>query len=175
MKDYIRGELMSVSIRKKIMLTLLGIIIMPLAASCGGGKPSTLAPATSTLTTKTAGTSTKTAPETITSSPTVNLSSLVSGTPLPEWHQIPLMPAASAGGEKNNQYYFTIKATQGEIEAFYDLELQKLGWGPKKGNGTAQPSGIITLVYYKDKEVCYIGIIPQKTEMLVTLSRQAKK
>ena len=57
------------------------------------------------------------------------MSSLVPvGEPASEWNGIPIMPEAIAGEGDTGAYRFTIQASREEIQAYYTLELPKLGW-----------------------------------------------
>jgi len=56
--------------------------------------------------------------------------------PLTQWNGIPIMPGALAGDGGETSYYFTTKSTVGDIHAFYDRELSKIGYASLAvGNG----------------------------------------
>jgi hypothetical protein len=99
----------------------------------------------------------------------VEFGGMVKSTPVPEWRQIPLMPGAIAGNETSTNYLYSTSAVQSDVSVFYAREMPKLGWEPKPRNGTPDPGGIVSLVFYKGQQVCIIGIIPQKVGVLVAL------
>lgn len=45
-----------------------------------------------------------------------------------EWNGIPIMPGAIAGEGDEEGYVFTIHATPAQVQEYYHLELEKLGW-----------------------------------------------
>jgi hypothetical protein len=165
------------SLRKKnIVVSLLGIMLISLVTSC---RPSsvTVQP-TGTSRPRPSSTFTGTAtPEKLGPTPTstpVELGGLVEGTPVPDWKNIPLMPGAIAGNESNANYAYTVNALQSDVSVFYGREMPKLGWDPKPRNGTPDPGGIVSLVFYKGQQVCIIGILPQKVGVMVVLGIHAK-
>jgi hypothetical protein len=99
---------------------------------------------------------------------------LVTGTPVSEWKDIPLAPGAIAGRETSSNYLYTTKTAPSKVAIFYTQEMPKLGWNPNPGNGTPEPGGVLTLVFFKGQEACIVSIIQQKVETLVMLGRQAK-
>jgi len=164
------------STRKQIVIALAGIMLIPLLVSCS--KSTTAVLPTNTPTTPTLAIPTKTptlakATVTPTSTP-IDLSGLVAGTPVPEWKEIPLMPGALAGNENDTNYLYTTSAKSTDVITFYTRELPKLGWEPKPGNGTPEPGGVLTLVFFKGDEACLVAIVPQQVGTLVMLGRQAK-
>ena len=65
--------------------------------------------------------------------------------PLKSWNNVPVMPGAIAGDGNAASYFFTTKATQDAIKAFYDTELAKQGYAPLAvGNGE---NGAVVLFY----------------------------
>ena len=52
------------------------------------------------------------------------------GQPASEWNGIPIMPDAIAGEGDEESYVFTVKATPQQVQEYYQLELEKLGWQP---------------------------------------------
>ncbi len=48
--------------------------------------------------------------------------------PIAEWNGIPIMPGAIAGEGDEEGYVFTIKATSQQVQEYYQLELERLGW-----------------------------------------------
>ncbi len=67
-------------------------------------------------------------PELPTETPNVFAAMLPSGNPVREWKGIPIMPGALAGKADAESYAFTIKASVEEVQAYYEMELPKLGW-----------------------------------------------
>jgi hypothetical protein len=164
------------STREKIMVVLSGAMLISSITSCRKS-PATVLPTNTPVAlalTVSANTSTAVpATKTPTSTP-IDLSGFVTGTPASEWNDIPVMPGAIAGSETSSGYLYTTTAAPSEVASFYTRELPKLGWNPQPGNGTPEPSGVLTLVFFKGQEVCLVGIIQQKDGALVMLGRQAK-
>ena len=52
--------------------------------------------------------------------------------PLSDWQGIPIMPGAIKGDESETgeAYYFTIKTTRDEIQAYYEQEMPGVGYQP---------------------------------------------
>jgi len=170
------------SIRGKIMVVLSGIMLISVITSCRPSPATVLPTNTSvalalTVSTTTATPVNATTPVNAAKTPTsmlIDLGGLVSGTPVPEWKDIPLAPGAIAGSENSGNYLYTTTTAPSEVASFYSRELPKLGWNPKPGNGTPDPGGVLTLVFFKGQEVCLVAIIPQEVGTLVMLGRQAK-
>ena len=163
--------------RKLLLVFLLVCMLVSILAACRKAPATALPTNTPVVSAKKIPTPTptlKAAATTEALTPTVDLSKLATGTPVPMWKDVPIMSSAIAGNEKNGSYIYTLTDSPLTIEAFYDTEMPKTGWTPKKGNGTPEPSGVITLVYLKGREVCIVGIIPQKGGTLVMLGRQVK-
>ena len=162
--------------KKSFIAILLGIMLISLLASCR----KSLAVVTPTVTPRprSTATSTKTATPTLgtgtLASTAVDLGGMVEGTPVPEWKKIPVMVGALAGDESSTNYAYTINATQSAFSVFYAHEMPKLGWDPKPRNGTPDPGGIVSLVFYQGQQVCIIGIIPQKVGVMVVLGINKK-
>ena len=93
---------------------------------------------------------------------------LPTGEPAARWKGIAIMPKAIAGEEKSGMYIFTIKATNADIEIFYNRELTKLGWaGFATGKGD---TGSEMLFFQKGAETATVSIFPQVDIYLVMIS-----
>ena len=79
------------------------------------------------------------------------------------------MPGALAGqADGASSYTFNIRATPEEVQAFYETELQKLGYAAFASgvSGTGQP---VLLIFMKDLATLTLSIIPYGDELIVTL------
>ena len=169
-------------IRKISAVFLLGVILMLLVTACG--KPTATAagitpnPPVSTAVLPTVPKTATPIPATSTpieaTSTPADLSGFVTDAPIATYKEIPVMPGAIAGSQNSTNYLFSVNTSAAEVEAYYNGALPPLGWTPKTGNGTPQPGGVVTLVYYKGQESCIVAIIQQKVGLLVMLGRQAK-
>jgi hypothetical protein len=114
---------------KKLFAASMLILILILAACSNFGQPSPTAITTLTLTALAilAPTNTSVPP---THTPDAIPSLIPEGQPASEWNGIPIMPGAIAGEGDEESYVFTIKATPQQVQAYYQLELGKLGWQP---------------------------------------------
>lgn len=164
------------STKLKIMVAITGAMLILSIASCkkstatatptSTGQASSLSSPTDTLTPL---------PPTETPTPMpIDLGGLVTGTPVPMWNDIPVMPDAIAGVEKDGNYLYTTKTTTDKIAFFYAKQMLSLGWNSRAENGTPGAGGILTLVYVKGAEICIIGIVPQQGGALVMLGKQKK-
>ncbi|MCB9422622.1 MAG: hypothetical protein H6667_22660 [Ardenticatenaceae bacterium] len=79
------------------------------------------------------------------------------GKPAAEWNGLPIMPQAIAGDEGEGSYYFTVEATAEEVEAFYEDEMQQLGWS-LLGVGEGE-TGALLVIFQKESEVASISIL----------------
>jgi len=50
------------------------------------------------------------------------------GTPVAEWHGIPIMPQAIAGEEREGLYVYTTKVKPAEVQRYYEQAMPRLGW-----------------------------------------------
>jgi hypothetical protein len=90
-----------------------------------------------------------------------------SGKPSADWEGIPVMPNAIAGEGDSTGYSFTIDASSGEIQKFYEVELAKLGWNMfASGQGT---TNAILLIFMKDASTLSVSIIPQPDGIMYVL------
>ena len=80
--------------------------------------------------------------------------------PLTEWNGIPIMPAAVAGDEADGGVYaFKIDAMVEEIVAFYEKNLEDLGWE----KGVSMPMDMVAvLLFTKDNKTLTITIMPSE-------------
>jgi hypothetical protein len=92
---------------------------------------------------------------------------LPEGQPAPEWNGIPIMPGAITGEGDEEGYVFTIKATQEQIQEYYERELAILGWQPfATGDGDSSQM----LIFMNDaSETLSVSIISKRDEALVLL------
>jgi hypothetical protein len=98
-------------------------------------------------------------PRPATATPSGVILPLPSGSPLPVWNGIPIMPKAIAGEEKGGSYSFTIQATAKDVQKFYEQEMPKAGWVPfATGIGS---TGNLLLIFQKAGKTATIGIIAQ--------------
>jgi hypothetical protein len=79
------------------------------------------------------------------------------GTPAVEWGGAPVMPGATAGQGDEDGYLFVIQASVKEIQAYYENELEKLGWS-LLGAGDGK-NGNMLLIFQKDADTFSIAII----------------
>ncbi len=79
------------------------------------------------------------------------------GTPAKEWKGVPVMPGAAAGMDEGDTYVFSTPSSADEVHAYYEKELQKLGWTAfALGEGDTQNT---LLLFQKDAEMMTIAII----------------
>lgn len=56
-----------------------------------------------------------------------------------KWNGIPIMPGAIAGEGDEESYVFTIEASAKQVQEYYELELDRLGWQPfAQGDGDSE-------------------------------------
>ena len=92
-----------------------------------------------------------------------------SAQPAEEWHGIPIMPGASAGEGDEEGYIFTIPATPAQVQAYYQLELGKLGWqfvSQEQGD-----SSIVLLFTNNASAMLTISVIAKGNQALVLLTK----
>jgi hypothetical protein len=114
--------------KKRIVASLL-LLILVLAACSKSAQPFPTPISTLTLTALStlAPTNTFVFPTEI---PGTVSALLPEGQPASTWNGIPIMPGAIAGEGDDESYVFTIKATPQQVQEYYQLELEKLGWQP---------------------------------------------
>lgn len=83
------------------------------------------------------------------------------GEPAAEWQGVPVMPGAIAGRDDGDSYLFTIKASDKEIQAYYEKELRKLGWS-LLGVGEGETANIL-LIFQKDGGTLSFAILDPGT------------
>lgn len=84
-----------------------------------------------------------------------------------EWKGIPIMPNAITGEGDEEGYVFTIKATPGQVQDFYQTELAKLGWQPF---GTSNGDTSLMLMFTNNNsDTLTVSIIAKGDEVLVLL------
>ena len=107
-------------------------------------------------------------PPTVTPTATFSAADLVPvGTPDKAWHGIAIMPGALAGSGDDKSYRFTIKASDEEIQAFYEKELAAAGWTSLAG-GTGE-TGTIIEIFVKGEKTFSISIIASDDLFIVML------
>ncbi len=83
------------------------------------------------------------------------------------WRNVPIMPEAAESGEEDGTYSYTINASVGEVQAFYERQMHLAGWAYfASGEGEA---GNLLLMYQKDNITATIGVITQDGSTLVLL------
>lgn len=158
----------------KILLTLAGILLIFTVAACQKSQTK-LTPTATPHSGKATLSATSNHPlhtATPTSAPVERNISFTS-TPVPQWNNIPLMPGAISGETNSGNYLYTIDADSSKVVSFYLQQMQQSGWKPRTGDGTPE-NGITILFFTKENETCKVGIIQQKTNILVMLGLQTK-
>ncbi len=103
----------------------------------------------------------------IRSTPTIPVLSMPSESPLAEWEEIPVLPSASAGEELKTGYAFIVKASQEEVQSYYQTEMEMRGWSfLASGKGA---TGAVLLIFTKGQETVTISIIPQADGVMYVL------
>ena len=93
---------------------------------------------------------------------------LPSGNPEKEWNGIRIMPGAINGDGDNEGYRFTINATAEEVQAYYEKELGKLGWGLMAAGSGATDS--VMLIFSNEASlVMSVSIFPHGDLKLVLI------
>jgi hypothetical protein len=89
------------------------------------------------------------------------------GQPASEWDGIPIMPGAITGEGDDEGYVFTIQATPQQVQEYYQLELEKLGWQPfATGDGDSSSM----LIFMDDTSATLtVSILAKDDEVLVLL------
>jgi hypothetical protein len=106
-------------------------------------------------------------PPTATADPVTDLVPV--GQPAAEWKGIPIMPGAITGEGDEEAYVFTIKATPEQVQEYYQLELDKLGW-----QSFAQTDGNSSLMLtFTDNAsaTLTVNIISKGDEALILLAK----
>jgi len=91
---------------------------------------------------------------------------LPSGSPEKEWKGIPIMPGAINGDGDNDGYRYTIKATAEEVQAYYEKELGKAGWG-LMASGSGATDSVMLIFSNATSAVMSISIFPHGDLTLV--------
>jgi len=80
------------------------------------------------------------------------------GVPVEQWNDIPIMPEATVGQEFDaNTYSYTVPLSASEVQAFYDQNLEALGWTSSFGFQPSEEGGV--LLYQKDSEFLTITMV----------------
>jgi len=80
------------------------------------------------------------------------------GTPVEQWNDIPIMPQATVGQEfDDNTYSYTVPLSASDVQAFYDQNMEALGWTSSFGFQPSEEGGI--LLYQKDSEFLTITMV----------------
>ena len=102
-----------------------------------------------------------------TEKPSAGILATPSGKPASEWEGFPIMPNAIAGEGDSTGYSFTINATAHEIQAYYEIELNKLGW---KLFGSGQgDTGAVLLIFMKGTSMLSMSVIPQPDDIMYVM------
>ena len=77
------------------------------------------------------------------------------------------MPGAAEGAEEDGAYSYTVNASVGEVQVYYEKQMPLAGWAYfASGEGEA---GNLLLMYQKDNITATIGVITQDGSTLVLL------
>lgn len=159
------------------MKTLAYIIVLSsiLLTACSSTSAQPTATAAETLspteTIAATATITLTPPPTATSAPTAThtpdpiLDLVPHGTPDTEWNGIPIMAGALAGSGDLSSYRFTIKATDAEIQAFYQKELKAAGWIMLAAGSNKKGTNL--LIFTKGDKTLTVSIIEFEGSFIV--------
>lgn len=83
------------------------------------------------------------------------------------WHDVPIMPEAREGAEEDGAYSYTVNASVGEVQAYYEQQMPLAGWAYfASGEGEA---GNLLLMFQKDNITATIGVIKEDGGTLVLL------
>lgn len=86
-----------------------------------------------------------------------------------EWQGIPIMPGAMTGEGDEEGYVFTIQATPQEVQEYYQLELEKLGW---QALATDDDDSSLTLIFTNEAAATLtVSVIAKGEEALVLLAK----
>jgi hypothetical protein len=77
------------------------------------------------------------------------------GTPVADWQGIPIMPGALNGGEADDGYRFSTRATIDEIAQFYEAALTELGYSLAT---SGEERGIAYLLFERNSTTAIVGI-----------------
>lgn len=91
------------------------------------------------------------------------------GTPVHEWHHIPVMPGATAGSGDELGYSYAIHASPEEVRTFYRDQMPNLGWEYDATGGT-DPSAPL-MVFKKGSYIVTVSYFPHDGDLLVLLVR----
>jgi hypothetical protein len=86
-----------------------------------------------------------------------------SGTPAEQWNGIPVMPQATAGEEFGETTYgYTVPATATDVQAFYNQEMENLGWTSPFGFQASEEGGI--MFFQNENDFVTITITPDQND-----------
>jgi hypothetical protein len=89
------------------------------------------------------------------------------GQPASEWNGVPIMPGAITGEGDEEGYVFTIRATPQQVQEYYQLELEKLGWqllSQEEGD-----SSVMLIFINSASETITVNVIAKDEDALVLL------
>jgi hypothetical protein len=92
---------------------------------------------------------------------------LPTGKPVSNWEGIPVMPKAIAGDGDHQGYSYTIIGAPEVVQAYYEREMPKLGWGIF-ASGTGETKAIL-IFFKKGSDLATVSIIPQGDNLLYVL------
>jgi len=171
----------------QLMKTLIMLVFTLLLVACGGANPepiatgfpaSTLSPVSTTqpyTISPISAPSDTPIPDidiSFSSTPVLETTATVSlpipsGKPVTSWKDIPVIPDAIAGEEKEGGYSYTTKATSEQVQDYYNSEMLKKGWeffATGKGE-----TGSLLLMYQKDGKTTTVSIFEQGDLTIVLL------
>lgn len=91
------------------------------------------------------------------------------GTPVDEWHHIPVMPGATSGSGDELGYSYAIQASAEEVQAFYKDHMPKLGWEYDASSGS--DADMPLMVFKKGSYIVTVSYFPHGVELVVLLVR----
>ena len=81
------------------------------------------------------------------------------------------MPGATAGEGDTEGYVFTVQATPGQVQDYYEIELGQLGW---QLTGQESSDATLALLFTNDaSDTLTINIVSKDGEALVILAKQS--
>ena len=95
--------------------------------------------------------------------PDVNSYLNPTGTPVDQWNGIPVMPQATVGeafGEST--YSYTVPASATDVGAYYNQEMENLGWTPSFSLPVTDEGGI--LLFQNENNLLIITIVPDQND-----------
>ena len=91
------------------------------------------------------------------------------GQPDSAWNGIPIMPGAIAGEGDEENYVFTIKATPGQVQEYYQRELGKLGWRLQPFVQEESDSSMMLFLMDGTSATLTVSILAKEDDVLVLL------